>query len=61
MKDIIVPTSLGSAMMYVMSENVGECGLPAKEYIQPVYNLYVNEGYSLDVIETFIPRVEGSE
>ncbi len=50
-----VPTSLGPAMMYVMSANVGDRGLPSCEYIQPIYELYVKEGYPLDVIEAFLP------
>ncbi len=50
-----VETSQGSAMMYVMSDSVGERGLPAMEYIKPVYDLYISEGYPLDVIESFIP------
>ncbi len=56
-----VPTSLGSAMMYVMSDNVGECGIPAKEYIQPIYDLYLDEGYSLDVLDRFMPYPERSK
>ncbi len=49
-----VPTSQGMAMMYVMSDTVGKRGMPEAEYIQPVYDLYVEQGYPLDVIATFL-------
>ncbi len=51
---IDVETSLGVAMMYVMSDKVGEQGLPAIEYMSPIYDLYVEEGYSLELIHPFI-------
>ncbi len=58
---IQVPTTLGSAMMYVMSDTVGERGMPSLEYIKPIYDLYVREGYDLGSIKTFIPNEELGE
>ncbi len=50
-----VNTSLGTGMMYVMNSEVGEIKIPSREYIMPVYDLYVREGYNLETIKSFIP------